>query len=39
MYGTQVFKTQDRGWALRSSVDISVGGVICAYLGEVITDT
>lgn len=33
-----MFKTPDRGWALRSSVDLPKGVVICAYIGEVITD-
>lgn len=33
----EIFRTEDRGWGVRSSVDIKKGQFVDRYLGEVIT--
>lgn len=34
----QLFKTQSRGWSVRTLHDIPRGSFVCEYLGEVISD-
>ena len=35
----QVFKTEKKGWGLRSPVFIPVGTFVCEYVGEILTDS
>lgn len=37
-YPLEVYKTRDKGWAVRSSVDIPTGAFVCEYIGRVLTD-
>ena len=37
-YPLEVFRTEDKGWGVRCSVDIPSGAFICEYVGEVLTD-
>ncbi|KAK4881578.1 hypothetical protein RN001_004897 [Aquatica leii] len=34
----QLFKTNSRGWAVRTLCNISKGTFVCEYIGEIITD-
>jgi len=34
----EIFKTQDKGWAVRSQVDIPKGMFVCEYIGQIITN-
>lgn len=35
----EVFKTQDKGWGVRSLRMIQKGSFVCEYVGEIITDS
>eukprot|EP00210_Caulerpa_lentillifera_P008500 g8108.t1 len=37
-YPLEVFKTREKGWGVRSSVDIPTGAFVCEYIGRVVTD-
>lgn len=34
----QLFKTEAKGWSIRTLSDIPKGGFVCEYVGEIITD-
>ncbi|KAF5275890.1 hypothetical protein FQR65_LT04129 [Abscondita terminalis] len=34
----QLFKTDSRGWAIRTLCNIAKGSFVCEYIGEIITD-
>lgn len=37
-YPLEVFRTEEKGWGVRCSVDISSGAFVCEYMGEILTD-
>ncbi len=34
----QLFKTAEKGWGVRSLVDVPAGGFVCMYAGAMLTD-
>lgn len=34
----QLYKTESRGWSIRTVCEITKGSFVCEYVGEIITD-